>query len=370
MNSLLAQQLAARIQHSGPISFATFMEEALYHPEHGFYVSGSARTGQSGDFLTPVSPGPVLGQLLARQADELHRILGCPKKLRLIEQGADTGWLARDLLASIAHDHPALATAAELHLLEPHPKLEQKQRETLLAAGFGHQTRWHKNWEAVPTDDSPCFFYSCELVDSFPVQIFRYRRGNWREMRVGLGDGRLIWQEDGVDPESSAKIRRWAAPEVEGFTVELRPGTARWAELWTQKIPLGLGLTLDYGFPAQELFAPHRTGGTLRALRHHQLAADPLEKPGEQDLTAHVNFTELEELGALAGWTSYGLTDFARGLTALATPLLQKESQPTKPWVRNFRHLTHPSFFGQTHKILVQGKGLPVAFQPAVRGER
>ena len=342
--------------------FHAFMEQALYHPDRGYYASGGSRTGRRGDFLTPVSPGPVLGQLLARQAQQLHQALGSPKKIRLLEQGADAGWLARDLFLAIRKHHPDLGKAVELHLLEPFPPLKQKQKETLSQAGITAQ--WHVSWETVPHDDLACFFYSCELVDSFPIRIFRHREGTWREKTVGLGPTGFVWQEGQIDPPTLAAIRRWHPPEVEGFTVELRPGASPWVNDWSKKFSIGLALTLDYGFSASELFSSGRAEGTLVALRGHQRSAHPLADPGQQDLTAHVNFTELEELASQAGWENYGKVDFARGLTALAAPLLGDDPDLPEPWIRNFRHLTHPSFFGHTHKILVQGTSLPASFRP------
>ena len=148
--------------------------------------------------------------------------------------------------------------------------------------------------------------------------------------------------------------------------MELPPGVESWIQSWVEKIPCGMVLTLDYGFPAAQLFSPARSGGTLVAIRNHQRVEDPLLDPGELDLTAHVNFTELEELAAERGFKNYGLTDFARGLTALAAPSLKENMNFTESWIRNFRHLTHPSFFGRTHKILVQGKSLPKSFTPSV----
>jgi len=340
------------------------MEQALYHPAHGYYASGDPRTGRAGEFLTPVSPGPVLGQLLARQADELHQALGRPKKLRLVEQGADTGNLARDLLAAIHHNHPALAKATQLHLVEPHPRWAEKQVQTLKA--WEPNTRWHDSWESFPRDGIPGFFYSCELVDSFPVRIFRRRSGTWREQRVGLASPGFQWQETEASPECLKAIQRGNPPDIEGFTVELRPSASPWVESWAGKIESGLVVTLDYGFPAAQLFSPARSAGTLVAIRNHHRVQDPLLDPGRQDLTAHVNFTELEALAAERGFKNYGLTDFARGLTALAAPLLKEELKLSEAWIRNFRHLTHPSFFGQSHRILVQGKSLPKTFLPSI----
>ena len=148
--------------------------------------------------------------------------------------------------------------------------------------------------------------------------------------------------------------------------MELRPGAIPWVKHWSWKIPCGLVLTLDYGFPAAQLFSPSRGAGTLVAIRHHQRVQDLLTDPGQLDLTAHVNFTELEDLADAAGFKNYGLTDFARGLTALAAPLLKEKCQPSESWFSNFRHLTHPSFFGQSHQILVQGKSLPESFTPSI----
>lgn len=364
MNHSLAESLNALIQAKGPLPFHRFMGQALYHPESGFYASGQTRTGRGGDFLTPVSPGPVLGELLARQADELHEIFGRYGKIRIIEQGADAGWLARDLLMAIHRLHPELMKAAEFHFIEPHPRLAEKQRGTLGEAG--PKAHWHASWETFPSEDIPCFFYSCELVDSFPVRIFRYRAGSWRERLVGFEGADFCWREGEVDAASLKEIRRWNPPEQEGYTLELRPESPAWVQSWATKISRGLVLTLDYGFPSAELFSPQRHDGTLVAFRNHHRAGDPLAAPGHQDLTAHVNFTQLEELGESAGWKTYGLVNFARGLTSLAAPLLRESATLPETWIRNFRHLTHPSFFGHTHRILVQGTSLPKSFTPSI----
>ena len=364
MNTPLIDFLADRIRHQGPLPFDLFMEQALYHPGHGYYASGDPRTGREGDFLTPVSPGPVLGELLARQADELYQAMGRPKKFRLVEQGPDTGNLARDLLVAIHQHHPDLAKATQLHLLEPHPRWAEKQKQTLKA--WEPNTRWHHSWESFSGDGIPCFFYSCELVDSFPIRIFRHRSGTWREQRVGLASSGFRWQETDVSPDCLRAIRRGNPPEMEGFTVELRPSASTWVESWAGKIESGLVVTLDYGFSSEEMRVPSRAGGSLAALRGHQRSDNPLAHPGRQDLTAHVNFSELEELGTARGFKNYGLTDFARGLTALAASLFQPDTAKPDPWIRNFRHLTHPAFFGHSHRILIQGKSLPASFTPSI----
>ncbi|NDF17398.1 MAG: hypothetical protein EB079_05475 [Verrucomicrobia bacterium] len=368
MKNPLGEILAGQIRKQGPLPFDHFMSEALYHPEHGFYSSGRARTGIKGDFLTPVSPGPVLGNLLARQADELHRILGRPARFRLIEQGADTGALARDLLGSLRGGFPELAAAVEFHFLEPLPKLAQKQKHTLGPLQRQHAVHWHASWDSLSAGDLPGLFYSCELLDSFPVRIFRHCSGRWLERVVGWDPPRFVWQErEALAPELQSVLGRTPAP-AEDHVVEIRPGATEWMRAVAQSLSHGLILTMDYGFPAAGIFEVPRPAGTLMAFREHRQRSDPLADPGEQDLTCHVNFGELEELGSRLGLQNHGLTDFARGLTALAAPLLQQPPAPPEPWIRNFRHLTHPSFFGHTHKILAQGKNLPHGFHPAILG--
>ena len=358
--------MLSEIRQQGPLPFDQFMEKALYHPTLGFYASGQTRTGRGGDFLTPVSPGPVLGQILARQADELHQSLDRPPVFHLAEQGADAGWLARDLFMSVQKNHPHLARSARLHLVEPHPSLEQKQRQILREAGLEKLAQWHTSWNEFPGSGTPCFFYSCELVDSFPVKILQFRDGSWREKAVGEKESGFVWHERDADTQTLAQIQRWNPPEVEGYTMELRPGVRSWVHSWAEKIACGMVVTLDYGFSSAQLFSLARSAGTLVAIRNHQRLQDPLINPGELDLTAHVNFTELEDLATECGFENYGLTEFARGLTTLAAPLLKENRNLSESWIRNFRHLTHPNFFGQSHQILVQGKSLPSSFTPLI----
>lgn len=282
----------------------------------------------------------------------------------MIEQGAEAGWLARDLCTAIHQYYPELTQASELHLIEPHSPWMEKQRTALQNTGISVQ--WHSSWEKLPADETPCFFYSCELVDSFAVRIFKYRDATWREWLVGVGSSGFEWKEKEADAASLAEIKKWNPPAVENFTMELRPSSSRWVENWAKKISTGLVLTIDYGFHSEELLSAHHSGGTLVAIRNHQRSPNPLADPGQQDLTAHVNFTELNELAGQMGWKNYGLVDFARGLTSLASPLFKKNSGLEDSWIRNFRHLTHPSFFGHTHKILVQGKSLPPSFTPSI----
>ena len=153
---------------------------------------------------------------------------------------------------------------------------------------------------------------------------------------------------------------------MEGFTAEIRPNAGPWIRSLGQTISQGIFLTMDYGMPATDLYHPSRSAGTLVSLRSHRRTPDPLQDPGEQDLTSHVNYTELIAEGEKGGLQTLGLADFSSAWTQLAQPLLAGSDALPQKWSRNFQHLTHPGFFGKTHQVLVQGKNLPKDFQPSI----
>ena len=362
----LPAELKRRIGDFGPVRFDHFMQTALYHPEHGYYSSGRGRTGTRGDFLTPVTTGPVLGQLLASQADEWHAALGRPASVCLGEQGADRGWLACDILDSISSQYPALRSALHLHIIEPSPRLVEQQESTLALHRKTFPISWHRQSITFSPGDVPCFFYSCELVDSFPVRLARHLQGEWHELWVDVREGKLHWSAQPAPADLMDEVKRWDIPSVDGFTAEIRPDAGPWIRSLGQIIRRGIILTLDYGMPAAELYHLSRSAGTLVSLRSHQRTPDPLQDPGEQDLTSHVNYTDLILEGKKEGLETLGLADFSSAWTRLAQPLLTGSDPLPQKWSRNFQHLTHPGFFGKTHQVLVQGKNLPRDFQPSL----
>jgi SAM-dependent MidA family methyltransferase len=362
ISSLLLQE----IHHHGPLRFDRFMEIALYQPEIGYYSSGETRTGRQGDFLTPVSPGPLLGQLIALQITEIHQALNHPPTLHLVEQGADRGHLAHDILTALSQHHPDLLPTLHLHLIEPSPSLARQQKTHLDLFRSSLPLHWHAGLSFLPLQSHPTFFYSCELIDSFPVRLIRFSSGQWHERLVTQTANNLNWVDQPVSAELLNEINRWSIPPIEGFTTEIRPGVSSWFKLLSEKIHQGAILTLDYGFPAHELYHPSRFAGTLHALRQHAPSANPLTDPGQQDLTAHVNFSELIEEGKKLGFHSHGPLPFMTALPRQATPILRNNPPMSEKSTRNFQHLIHPSFFGQSHLALLQTKNLPESYQPSM----
>jgi SAM-dependent MidA family methyltransferase len=342
------------------------MEIALYQPEIGYYSSGETRTGRQGDFLTPVSPGPLLGQLIGLLIAEFHEALNYPPTLHLVEQGADRGHLAHDILTGLSHHHPDLVSKLHLHLIEPSPSLARQQQTHLHSFRSSLPLHWHADLSSLPPSSQPIFFYSCELIDSLPVRLIRFFSGQWHERFVTQTAKQLDWIDQPASAELLKEIDRWSIPPIEGFTTEIRPGLSSWLKLLSEKIQQGAILTLDYGLPAHELYHPSRFTGTLRALRQHSPSANPLTDPGQQDLTAHVNFSELIEEGKKLGFYSQGLLPFMTALPRQATSLLGEYPPMSEKSIRNFQHLIHPSFFGQSHLALLQTKNLPDSYRPSM----
>jgi len=366
MPTSLFKILHKEIQEHGPMRFDHFMEKALYHSTLGFYSSGQTRTGSKGDFLTPVSTGPVLGQLLTLQLDELYATLRSPPSLFLCEQGADRGFLSRDLLDSIHKSHPKLSSVVQLHIIEPCPNLVEQQKSHLAKLQNNIPIHWHPDLSCFKPNSTPVFFYSSELIDSFPVRVARFSSQQWMERFVTEKEGRLDWFDCPMEKDLLSQMDIWKIPRSEGFTAEIRPNAAIWIQTLSKQIQQGMILTLDYGMSASELYDPSRAAGTLMSISRHTPSLDPLKNPGQQDLTAHVNFTELIEEGEKSGLTTLGLSDFSGALIRLATPLLQDNQPMPEKWIRNFNHLTHPAFFGKSHRILIQGKDLPAGFRPSI----
>jgi SAM-dependent MidA family methyltransferase len=348
------------IQRSGPISFAQFMDLALYCPEVGFYDRFPHRIGAHGDFYTSVSVGPLFGQLLGAQFAHWLKPW-TNQRCQIVEGGAHDGQLGRDLLAWLQHHAPAVYHHLEYWLVEPSAQRRQWQAETL--APFASRVRWADSWSALTPASIRGIVFANELLDAFPVHRLGWSHADqsWFEWGIDQQADKLVWVRL---PRSLSGALPW--PELppalrkrlpEGFTLEICPDAVSWWRQAAKALHQGRLLTLDYGLRAEEFLDPGRTQGTVRAYHRHRLSADLLAQPGEQDLTAHVNFTALEEAGLAAGlrtelWTSQG-----RFLSGIVVQHLQDRLRQS-PWStqerRQFQTLTHPDHLGARYQVLVQ----------------
>lgn len=360
--------IAAEIRQRGPVSFARFMELALYCPLCGYYEQEADRLGRRGDYFTSVSVGPLFGELLAFQfagwLEELEtRSATLETRPRLVEAGAHDGKLARDILTWLREHRPALFARFEYGILDASARRQEWQRRTL--AGFEDKVRWFSDPASIGVARLKGIIFANELLDALPVHRLRWDAGlgEWGEWGVDFAGGRFVWTRLPLSPRGSHGVpcipEELRAVLPDEFTLEICPAAVAW---WRQAAAIlnqGRLVTLDYGLSADEFLSPHRSGGTLRAYRHHQISGDVLADPGEQDLTAHVNFTAIQAAGEAAGLATEDFTTQARFLVRIA------ERAWSRGWgfgerdaarLRQFQTLTHPEHLGRPFRVLVQAR--------------
>ena len=361
----VAQILRKEIDARGPIPFARFMEVALYSPDIGYYERPQQVIGRAGDYFTSVSVGDLFGRLLAfRFAEWLKELPEGP--LQLVEAGAHHGQLARDVLTWLRDREPQLLESLEYWIIEPSPNRQIIQRKELSL--FGARMRWGRSLSDLPESAVQGIIFSNELLDAMPVRRFGWdaRAREWFEWAVGLRENRFGWEKLPVDPGSVRALLGKAGLLLPGeamvhvpdqFTVEVSSAAAFWWREAAVRLRSGKLLAIDYGLSAEEFFAPQREAGTVRAFHRHHLNPDVLAQPGEQDLTAHVNFTHLQSVGEAAGLQTEGRLGQSQFLTGIARSTWEDPSR-FGPWtpscLRQLQTLIHPEHLGRSFQVLVQ----------------
>jgi SAM-dependent MidA family methyltransferase len=342
VESIIRQEIFAY----GSISFARFMELALYCPKIGYYERARP-IGRKGDFYTSVSVGPLFGELLARQYIEWLGELAAEGAM-LVEAGGHDGQLAGDILGAMKR----LGSELPIRYAIVEPSDQRRAIQQAKLELFADKITWFASLEALPKVTGVIF--SNELLNAMPVHILQWRGGKWAELKVMLKDDAFAWQgaelmADLGQPNVSAEL---AAVLPDGFQIEVCKAAREWWRTAASKLARGKLITFDYGFEADEFLAPQRAAGTLRAYHRHHLSEDALARPGEQDITAHVNFTEIENAGEAAGLRTEMLTAQSRFLTEIA----EKVSHWSAERVRQFQTLTHPEHLGRAFKVLIQSR--------------
>lgn len=349
----LSDRIAAEIAARGPISFARFMEWALYDAEFGYYACGAPRVGRQGDFFTNVSVGAVFGRVLADQFVEMAGRLDGGKSFRIVEQGAGDGTLASDILAGLPSELPV-----EYWIVEPLRALRETQEKTL--AGCGRTIRWFESVAALPQFSGVHF--SNELVDALPFHLVRSTGEGWEELCVAVEEGRFVFAPSRPSDEIHSALGRLPARPA-GYTTEVRPAAEAWLAGVATRLEEGFVLLADYGFSRDRLYAPHRTEGTFSCYRAHRRDADPLAEPGCKDITAHVDFTALQEVAEQAGLRLEGFTDQHHFLVGAAQDYLRSLSGPpdtaSQKSLRALQTLFHPESMGTQFHYLAFSRKVP-----------
>ena len=366
-NAELIEFIRARIRAVGPVPFAWFMEQALYHPDHGYYSSGRAEIGRSGDYFTNVSVGPVFGRLMAAQFVEMWTLLGRPRQFVIVEQGANNGQFARDVFEAAERLDPAFFAALHYRIVEPFPILRARQAKTL--APHAARMRWSESLDAL---DPFCgIHFSNEVLDAMPVHLVRWSGTEWTERRVTETSG--VFELVNLPVADSAlreQLTKVPQPHSSGYETEVNLAAPAWMEAVAQKVEQGYVVAVDYGFARDEFFAPTRTTGTLQCRAHHRLLQSPLERVGEMDITAHVEWTSIAERATSAGLQLLGFTDLHHFITGLlaeesGADLIRVQNPKTQ---RTVHTLLDPRFLGMKFQFLVLGKNIAAA--PMLAGLR
>jgi SAM-dependent MidA family methyltransferase len=269
--------LAAEIRAEGPVSFRRFMEVALYHPEHGYYRRAADPFGKQGDFFTAEQVQPVFGILIATRIRELYHAMGAPPEFTVVELGAG-------------------------------------RREMSDAFAEWSYVPVDLDGEAMPERFTGVVF-SNEFFDALPVEAVVYRDGAFLEQLVALEAGAFRWRTgEAVREEADAYLRRYFPPPEEGRWYEVNLAALHWIERIAAALTKGYVLTVDYGYTRAE--SVRFAAGTLMGYHRHTAREDVLTGPGVRDITAHVNFTALEEAGAVHGLAKERFETLAQTLLA------------------------------------------------------
>jgi len=305
-DKLLKEILIQRISQQGRITFADFMAACLYEPGLGYYTSPGRKVGAEGDFYTSISVHAAFGRVIAREIAQMWRCMGSPDTFTLVECGAGNGRLACDIMDYLAEREVLLYSTLKLVLVEKEPSLESAQREML--AAHTDRITWlpPEEFSSGHFTFSGCL-YTNELLDALPVHRVVMSAEGLQEFYVTLKDGEF---SEEAGPLSTTAIKEY----LDRIAIELHPGQQAeinlaapvWLKEASTALQTGFILTIDYGFPAVELFAPHRTRGTLLCYHRHQIEENPYIRLGKQDITSHVDFTTMmrqgEELGLQSNW--------------------------------------------------------------------
>jgi SAM-dependent MidA family methyltransferase len=358
----LAELFADRIRRYGPLTFADYMRECLYHPVHGYY--SKAELQRFADYYTSVDVHPIFARLLARQFAEMWESLGRPSEFVLVEAGAGVGRFAGQALDFCEMKLPDCYSALRYVAVERSAsRREQATQRLKRHATAGHFSALAEIPAHIP---SGCFF-SNELVDALPVHRVVMNGGALKEILVGFQDGRF---RDVLAPLSSCAITEYFAVQGivlnEGQHAEVGLEACDWITELGRRLEHGYVLTIDYGHPAADLFDEHHMRGTLLAYQNHRVSEEFYAAPGEQDLTAHVNFTALESWGKRAGLATAGFTSQTAFLMALGQGNefadLYDEGQTDAQRIKARLHLKtliHPEGMGERFQVLIQRKGAP-----------
>jgi SAM-dependent MidA family methyltransferase len=357
--SPLRQAIEQEIRERGPILFSRYMDLCLYDPDLGYYSRNAEQFGKAGDFYTSSDVHAVFGRLLARQFEEMWRALGSPRQIELIELGPGRGLFAQDVLDWSEKKFPDFFRALHYVLIEQSPALRERMKETLsLHLESGKAKLAAVNQTSNP--DTPTIVFANEFFDALPVEILSAKGS----LRIDTRDGRFVetWAE--ASPEELEFLDRYSIHPEPEERIEAPLAAQESMDRIAASIHRGFFIVIDYGYTREEQLAG-RHRGTLKAIRQHSVSADAYEAPGEQDITADVNFTSLAAAAAKQGMQTQKLITQSQFLMGIGEAKQFADAfeechlpQERAKVAMQLKHLVTPAGMGECFQVLIASKGV------------
>ena len=381
----LREKIEQEIRERGPIPFSRYMEMCLYHPELGYYSRQAEQFGKAGDFYTSSDVHAVFGRLLARQFEEMWRVLGSPEKIVLLEFGPGRGLFAQDVLDWSRKKFPEFFRALHYALAESSPALRQRLETTLERhveagkaslcppdEGFGNYVSALRGNHSEECGDVhadcepasvPVIIFANEFFDALPFEVI----SSEGELRIDAYNGHFVETWAAASGQELEFLDRYSIHPDQGERVEAQLIAQQYMERITAAVNRGFMLVIDYGYTRDEQLAG-RHRGTIAAFRQHSVSADPYEGPGEQDITAQVNFTALSAAAERNGMQVQKLLTQSQFLMGIGETNQFADAfeecrlpQERAKVALQLKHLVTPAGMGESFHVLLASKGVGAA---------
>jgi SAM-dependent MidA family methyltransferase len=399
----LREIIEQEIRALGPIPFSRYMELCLYHAELGYYSRNASQFGKAGDFFTSSDVHAVFGRLLARQFEEMWRALGRPAQIEIRELGPGRGLFAQDVLDWSEKKFPDFFASLQYVLIERSPSLrrqiertldrhlnsgkaalevhwESKEREKAnldpplagkrrqnAAHGASRGSEGHKEpvpqGREKPNSNEPTVLFANEFFDALPVEII----SNSGVLRIDARDGHFLETWTAPSPAEHEFLDRYSVHPENGDRLEVPLAAESAATELFARLARGFALIVDYGYTRDEQLAG-RHRGTLKAIRQHSVSGTPYEAPGEQDITADVNFTALAAAAERHGLHTRKLITQSQFLLGIgeANQFSDAFEECRLPQERvkvalQLKHLITPAGMGESFHVLVASQGIDLS---------
>ncbi|MBM4054937.1 MAG: SAM-dependent methyltransferase [Planctomycetes bacterium] len=357
---ILRELIIEKIKNKGKITFAEFMQMALYHPEHGYYNSNITPVGKSGDFYTSPAVHQMFGELVAVQLEEMWQTLGCGT-FTVVEMGANAGWLCYDCMRYIKSEYPEFYKNIQYIIVESNPHMRKKQQELLCENDIFHEKlSWHSYTEdGFSFDDVQGCFLSNEFADALPVHRLIVKKGEIKEIYVGYNGIDFC---EIIDEVCSRELKGYCAdaelPLREDQIFEMNLAVCGYLNHVARKLQRGFVMTIDYGDTSYRLYQNNGREGAVRCYYRHGVNRKYYERLGEQDITASVNFSYLINVGKGFGLEATGFVKQSHYLIALGILEKLNRVRDNPETVLKVKNLFLPDSMGDVFKVLIQHKNV------------